>query len=86
MTRRGQYPKGQHPYGTAYQRERSRILAGNPTCHWCDQPATTADHEPPIEVAGPHNRLVPACRKCNYGRHGKTPAPKRTYPGPSREW
>lgn len=86
MTARKQYPRGQSPYGRSYRIARAAVLAGSPECHWCDAKATTADHEPPIEVAGPHNNLVPACAKCNYGRHGKTPTPKRVYPGPSRAW
>lgn len=74
----------QRGYGHAYQRARAALLAGSPKCHWCPAPATTADHEPPIEVAGgPHLQLVPACQKCNYGRRTKylnRPAK------PSRAW
>ncbi len=71
-------------YGVAYRRARAALLAGNPLCHWCRaQPATTADHDPPMAVTGhPHLRLVPACEKCNYGRR---PNRARTAE-PSREW
>ena len=79
-----------HPYGWAYQQARARLLADSPPCHWqgprCTGVATTADHEPPIEIAGPHLNLVPACQTCNYGRRGRTPERANAYPGPSREW
>lgn len=71
-------------YGTAYRKARTALLASNPRCHWCGEPATTADHEPPIEVAGLHMNLVPACAPCNFGRHGKTPKPFNVEP--SRQW
>lgn len=81
---------GEHPYGWAYQRARERLLADNPRCHWqgpkCLGIATTADHEPPVEIAGPHLNLVPACGPCNYGRRGKAPERAHAYPGPSRSW
>jgi hypothetical protein len=72
-------------YGAKYRRARAVLLAGNPPCHWCGAPATTADHDPPVAVVGrPHLRLVPACRKCNFGRRGGgTPGPP---PKPSRRW
>ncbi len=73
-------------YGWAYQRRRAEILASNPLCHWgCGRPATTADHEPPIEVVGPHLNLVPACEKCNIGRRWNPP-PAVVQSKPSREW
>jgi hypothetical protein len=71
-------------YGRAYQRRRAELLAGGATCHWCGAPATTADHEPPIQTAGPHLDLVPACDHCNFSRRGAPPAGSR--PSPSREW
>lgn len=59
----------QRGYGRAYQVARKALLATNPPCHWCGRPATTADHEPPMHVVGhPHLNLVPACRRCNFGR------------------
>jgi 5-methylcytosine-specific restriction endonuclease McrA len=74
----------QRGYGRPYQRARAALLADNPTCHWCPAPATTADHDPPIEAAGaPHLRLVPACEKCNYGRRSRIVARPA---GPSRPW
>ena len=70
-------------YGAAYRRARAALLAGGPPCHWCGAPATTADHEPPIQVAGrPHLNLVPACAPCNYGRRPAQP----TSAPPSRDW
>lgn len=88
MTKRKRYPKGQHPYGSSYNRERKRILAGNPLCWWCKvAPATTADHEPPLaDSPGPHNRLVPACATCNYGRRLKAKPIEPTSAPPSRDW
>jgi hypothetical protein len=70
-------------YGAAYRRARAALLESNPACHWCGAPATTADHEPPIAVAGQaHLQLVPACAPCNYGRR-----PERgTSAPPSRDW
>lgn len=61
-------------YGAAYRAARAQLLAGNPRCHWCGAPATTADHEPPLdEVGHPHLSLVPACGPCNFGRRGRRP-------------
>lgn len=69
-------------YGSAYRRARARLLADNPPCHWCGKPATTADHEPPMDVVGyPHLNLVPACGPCNFGR---TRALRHSTP--SRSW
>ena len=68
-------------YSRAYELARTKLLAGNPPCAWCGAPATTADHDPPLaEVGHPHLNLVPACRRCNFGRITKD----RT--SPSRAW
>lgn len=74
-------------YGNAYRRARAQLLAGNPVCHWgCGRRATTADHEPPIEVVGyPHLSLVPACGPCNFGRRGSNPPPAGVS-NPSGRW
>lgn len=64
-------------YGPEYRRRRAEILADDPPCFWCGAPATTADHEPPVSVAGPHLNLVPACRKCNSGRGNRDRAKKK---------
>jgi 5-methylcytosine-specific restriction endonuclease McrA len=57
-----------------YYRERARILAGYPTCHWCSAPAVTADHLIPVARGGGHiGNLVPACASCNYGRGAQLP-------------
>lgn len=74
-------------YGWQYQQARKKLLAGNPPCHWCGAPATTADHEPPIHVVGQeHLNLVPACAPCNYGRRTGTIryGPYGRMSGPSR--
>jgi hypothetical protein len=72
-------------YGQAYRRARAALLASSPPCHWCGAPATTADHEPPIAVVGtPHLNLVPACRRCNFGRRRGEPV--HVVDSPSREW
>jgi hypothetical protein len=70
-------------YGSAYRKARAALLQGNPPCHWCGKPATTADHEPPIHVVGhPHLSLVPACGPCNFGRRGG----ETRHSTPSRPW
>lgn len=52
-----------------YYRERRRVLAGNPSCHWCGRPADTADHVVPVVRGGAHRgNLVPACERCNKSR------------------
>ena len=90
--RRSPMPKrgktSERGYGSAYRRARARLLEGNPPCHWqgpnCTGVATTADHEPPMEVCGyRHLNLVPACGPCNFGRK-QNPLPRRTTP--SRSW
>lgn len=71
-------------YGRKYRVMRAELLKSNPMCHWnCGRRATTADHEPPIAVAGVHYNLVPACAECNYGRQGKS---EQFTPEPSRDW
>lgn len=53
-------------YGPQYQRNRKAMLADNPPCHWCGQPATTADH---LDGDNP-DALTPACLSCNSRRVG----------------
>jgi len=75
-------PRRGSPYGKAYQLARMRLLASKPMCAWCGvNPATTADHDPPVAEVGYHLNLVPACGKCNFGRTDKM---RRTTP--SRSW
>jgi 5-methylcytosine-specific restriction endonuclease McrA len=53
-----------------YLKARKQILAGNPACHWCGQPATEADHLIEHDRGGtdtPDN-LVPSCKPCNSRR------------------
>jgi hypothetical protein len=82
-------------YDHRYKRVRASILgpSGNgdlptdPPCSIrgarCTGTATTADHDPPLEEAGFHLNLRPACGPCNYGwRAGR----RRSYPPASRSW
>ena len=75
LRRRGSTARG---YGAAYQAARRALLAAAPVC-WlpdCDQPATTADHQPPLRsFASPElwrGELRPACRRHNDG-HATAP-------------
>jgi hypothetical protein len=54
----------------SYWRNRARLLADRPPCHWCGAPATTADHLVPVARGGTHDpaNLVPACKPCNSSR------------------
>ena len=57
---------------TEFKRNRTKLLADNPMCHWCGRNAATeADHVTPI-AAGPvdntMDNLVPACKPCNARR------------------
>ena len=76
MPRRGK--TAERGYNWAYRKARAQILgpSGNgtldcdPVCHWqlpgCTRVATTADHEPPLDVAKVwHLNLVPSCKHCN---------------------
>lgn len=86
-------------YGAKYQAARALLLRGNPACYWCGTPgADTADHIPSLaSVGGPENwqgQIVAACTRCNYGRRGGVPKPRKPCPihtepccGPhSRDW
>lgn len=76
-----------NPYDRRYQQARAALLANRPPCHWCGAEATTADHEPPIEIVGyNHLQLVPACARCNYGRRQARKPPIPFVPPASREW
>lgn len=55
-------------YDREYRRKRAALLEGNPSCHWCGAPATTADHVPPLSEGGNHDHMVPACHPCNSAR------------------
>jgi 5-methylcytosine-specific restriction endonuclease McrA len=61
-----------NPYGSRlYQRNRRAVLdAAGWRCHWCGQPATTADHVHPLAYGGTHDQanLVPSCVSCNASR------------------
>lgn len=58
-------------YARQHQDARARLLAGNPPCWVCGEPATIADHEPPLTT---HRHLgegkgcctlVPHCARCS---------------------
>lgn len=65
-----------NPYSSAeYKRNRKEILeASGYTCHYCGNPANTADHIIPVSKGGGHEKsnLLPACTNCNSGRGNKT--------------
>ncbi len=65
-----------NPYSsTEYKKNRLLTLEGsNYTCHYCNAPATTADHILPVSKGGGHelSNLLPACVRCNSGRQDKT--------------
>ena len=65
MTREYDTPK--------YRNNRKALLASKPACHWCGQPATTADHLIEIHAGGTSDmdNLVPACGPCNSRRGSK---------------
>ncbi|WP_369406295.1 HNH endonuclease [Nocardiopsis trehalosi] len=46
------------------------MLAGDPPCHWCGAPATTADHLVPRSLGGTNtlDNYVPSCSPCNSAR------------------
>lgn len=64
----GKRPRRELGYDETYQRLRRELLSSRPPCHWCGAVATTADHVPPLAVAGKHYNLVPACQRCNFGQ------------------
>ena len=75
----------QRGYGHAHRKARARLLASHPRCHWCGQPATTADHYPPITIAGHHDNLLPACKPCNDG-HVAEGVWRAQHLGTSSDW
>lgn len=54
-------------YSKQYRENRLRVLAGNPTCHYCGRPADTVDHLVEKDAGGGDemDNLVPACKRCN---------------------
>ncbi len=53
-----------------YLANRRRLLADNPACHWCGQPASEADHLIEHDRGGSDDldNMVPACKTCNARR------------------
>lgn len=64
----------------AYRAARQALLASNPQCHWCGQPATEADHLIEYDRNPDGNadlsQMVPSCKPCN-SRRGQTYKAKR---------
>lgn len=59
-----------------YHRNRAALLANDPPCVYCGQPATQADHIVPVALGGTHHaaNLAPACAHCNASKKDR-PAP-----------
>jgi 5-methylcytosine-specific restriction endonuclease McrA len=56
---------------TEFKKNRARLLADNPPCHWCGvNVATEADHVLSIVEGGSNNieNLVASCKSCNARR------------------
>ena len=54
-----------------FKRNRAKLLADEPVCHWCGiARATEADHLLESDAGGTNdiNNLVPACKPCNARR------------------
>jgi 5-methylcytosine-specific restriction endonuclease McrA len=58
-----------------YLAARAQVVDGEPTCAYCTERATTADHVLPRCQGGTHDlaNLVPACGPCNTRKSGRTP-------------
>ncbi|WP_370462981.1 HNH endonuclease [Nocardiopsis sp. FR26] len=56
--------------GYRHRKLREIVLADSPPCHWCGDPATTADHLVPRSLGGSTtlDNYVPSCRPCNSSR------------------
>ena len=66
--------EGPRPRNQAdYKRNKQILLAENPFCHWCNMPATEADHLIEVDRGGDNSldNMVSACRKCNATRGNK---------------
>jgi hypothetical protein len=62
-------PRRGSPYGPSYERRRKQVLAGGARCHVCGDPATEADHVPPLVLHRHVNgsgccELLPSCGSC----------------------
>ena len=68
--------KQQRGYDAEYTRNRALVLAGNPPCHYCPRPATTAGHIRSIKRGGGSNieNLQPECYPCNVGKSNRAKA------------
>ncbi len=64
------------PYGSAYRQRRAELLAAQPWCVYCGEPATIADHDPPLSQHRHQSgvgccRLVASCRRCSLRQAGE---------------
>ncbi len=78
-------------YNAHYKRLRQIILATQPACFYCKKaPATTIDHDPPIDTfPAPElwvGTLRPACAHCNYSKGAIYGNKKRKAVKNSRKW
>src|SRR5215471_5697715 len=68
--------RGRSPYDKDYRRSRRILLAGSPRCVHCGEPATQADHQPPLSqhehVKGSRCCVVvPSCAGCSQTQGGR---------------
>ena len=73
----------------AYQKARAAVLAANPWCVYCGDPADTADHVPPLASMPDgywQGELVAACRSCNCRKGAEYGNERRRRPKASRNW
>ncbi len=54
-------------YGAAWRAIRERVLAKEPACRHCGDPAVEVDHLVPLRLGGTHDRsnLQALCRSCH---------------------
>lgn len=70
-------------YSRAYEAERRKLLRSKPQCAYCPNPATSADHSPPLSLHVHRQRsgcctLVPSCLPCAHRQGGLLAARRRT--------
>lgn len=70
-------PSGWRRYPRGYRKNRAELLADQPDCVYCGNPADTADHLTPRVEGGTHDidNLAPACATCNSRRGQGTSLP-----------
>jgi hypothetical protein len=75
-------PRRGSPYGPEHQRKRKAVLGPGAVCHMCGEPATEADHVPPLALHRHVNgsgccELLPACFDCQREQGAQVAAAKR---------